>query len=108
MAEPTGSEPQGRTPEDDSAGDDEDRVPGDWKDVKRYLLGLMALVLVGILMMAVVAVYEYREYAGAKAEDTRMIPASQDVMRQGAVPQRLRKVHGMKTAPSAAPSAEPR
>jgi len=119
MADPTGREPPDAAPEDE-AGDErerdapedeesDDRVPGDWKDVKRYLLGLLALLLLGILLMAVVAVYEYRQYAGAKAEDTRMIPAKQDVMRQGALPERLRKVPGMqKGQPSAAPSARPR
>lgn len=102
MADPSG--PGDETPVDNA--EEQDRVPGDWQDVKRYLLALLGLVLLGILMMAAVAVYEYRHYSGAKAEDTRPIPADEDVMRQGSVPERLRKVHGMQKAqPSAAPSA---
>lgn len=69
----------------------------------------MALIVLAVIVMFVVAVYEYRHYAGAKAEDTKMIPENQDVMRQGALPERLRKVRGMQKAqPSAVPSARPR
>ncbi len=98
--------PQGDEALDGDATPEEERVPGDWQDVKRYLIGLVSLILVAVVMMFAVAVYEYWHYAGAKAEDTTPIPASADPMRQGAVPERLRKVHGMEqSATSAASSA---
>ena len=103
MPDPTGNEPPGAAPDGE---EDDDRIPGDWQDVKRYLIGLLSLVFLAVIVMFVVAVYEYRAYHGSKAEDTKMIPAKQDVMRQGTLPERLRKYHKMKPQPSAAPSAQ--
>lgn len=49
-------------------------VPGDWPDVKRYLIRLMGLVLIGVLMMFTTAIYYYIHYHGAQAETTHRIP----------------------------------
>ncbi len=107
MVDETGSKPPAAD-DQDSVEDESEREPGDWQDVKRYLLGLMGLILLAVIIMFVVAMYEYRSYNGSKAEDTKMIPARQDVMRQGTLPPRLRKVRGMRQTPSAAPSASSR
>ena len=102
MADPTANEPPEPVSNED-VGDEqeEERVPGDWQDVKRYLFGLISLVMVAVVLMLGVAIYEYWHYAGAKAEDTTPIPASEDVMRQGALPPRLHGVHEAPSAPSA-------
>lgn len=105
MADPTGNEP----PEpvtDENMGDEpeEERVPGDWQDVKRYLFGLVSLIMLAVVLMLGVAIYEYWHYAGAKAVVSLPLPASEDPMREGALPPRLRNVP-VKRQPSASPSA---
>lgn len=58
-----------------------DEVPGDWPDVKRYLIRLMALIFLAVAMMAVTAIYYYVHYNGARAETTHVIPGYADKAR---------------------------
>lgn len=53
-------------------------VPGDWPDVKRYLIRLVGVILIGVLMMAGTAIYYYIHYNGARAETTHRIPGYAD------------------------------
>jgi hypothetical protein len=70
-----------RDSEPPESSDVSHQVPGDWPDVKRYLIRLMGLVLIGVLMMFGTAIYYYVHYHGARAETTHVIPGYADKAR---------------------------
>lgn len=42
-------------------------APGDWPDVKRYLVRLVSLIAVGLVIMISVATYVWFHYGGSRA-----------------------------------------
>lgn len=42
-------------------------APGDWPDVKRYLVRLVSLIVAGLVIMIAVAIYAWFHYAGGRA-----------------------------------------